>query len=208
MSARLRHATAGAHRALEATPLATALAQGRLTPQAYTRLAWQMWHLHTRIEPVFETASKAWAPLQMLWHPSRERASVLLSDLRALDAGAMPPIHASVSDVVDRVANIAVACPWVVVGPVYVLEGSRLGSMVVGRAVAQAWGAPANAAGLGYHRPPPAGWWAETVRALDALPLGSSEVDQVCGAAVLLMEALRRLYSQLTVDHASSGVPA
>lgn len=165
-----------------------------------------MWHLHRGVEPAFERAASAWPALRTAWQPSRARLPLIEADLRVLGVGGPPPVHPAVAEALARIDLVSAQRPWAVVGPLYVLEGSRLGSTIVGRAVARGWGViPAPGIGLDYHLPPPAGWWASTVAALDALALDACASADACEAAVALMTSLRHLYIDLVPAMRSDG---
>lgn len=195
-SDRLRLAIAHTHRVIEATPLATALATGSLSRHAYGALASQMWHLHRLLEPIFDAAGCEWPALAALWQPSRKRLGVLDADLRVLGMIPRPAVSSVIAEVAGDIAAGAATRPWSVVGAIYVLEGSRLGSTIVGRALADGWGVTLSpGAGLDYHLPPPAGWWKATVQALDGLPLDAYALTDACEVATALMGGLLTLYT-------------
>jgi heme oxygenase len=205
---RLRIAVSPVHRALEGTALARAMAAGDVSPAAYATLARQTWHLHADVEPQLARAARAWPALEELVDPSHDRAALLATDLRYLAPDDATPAHPAIIEACARVRVDVEMRPWTAAGPLYVLEGSRLGSAVLLRALAAGWGVPATAGvGLDYHLPPSAGWWASTVRSLEALPLNASQVDDICASASALMHSLWCLYQDLKpadVDAASA----
>lgn len=195
---RLRTAVSPVHLALEATALARLMADGRVSRATYAPLARQTWHLHEGVEPQWGLAAQAWPALGALVGPSRDRAARLAADLRYLAPGDATPAHPAIAEACARVRADVEAGPWTAVGSLYVLEGSRLGSAVLLRALAAGWGvAPTVGVGLDYHLPGPAGWWASTVRGFEALPLSPSQVDDICAAACALMQSLWCLYEDL-----------
>ena len=114
----LRHATAAAHTALEATPLMQAVTQCVPSPAVYGAYLAGHWRVHAALEPLLADC------LPPSWTAGRlDKAGWLLADLQALGA---TPGAAPVS--APRFDSQAEA-----LGAMYVLEGATLGLGVVGR---------------------------------------------------------------------------
>ncbi|MDZ7790977.1 MAG: biliverdin-producing heme oxygenase [Xanthomonadales bacterium] len=120
---RLRSATRAAHHALDHHPLLQRLVKSDLTREAYAQSLQAIYAAHAELEArVLESQWHRRSPLEL-----HARSELLRRDLDELGRR---PIEPSV----ERFARAQSESEWL--GQVYVLEGSRLGSVViVGRVV-------------------------------------------------------------------------
>ncbi len=193
---RLRSAIADAHTAIEATPMAVAMIDGTVTREAYGDWLVDMHHLHGALEDAL-----ADCPLAVgLFDPVEMTRSRLIDRDRAVfptDPLAVP--HESITRLAAEFAEWRAVAPWKLIAPLYVLEGSRMGSMVLVRHLSRAFGiAPQAGAGLDYHldgiatRPQK---WGQFRAKLATVPLTTEQQADVCAAAVAVMEGLHERYS-------------
>lgn len=193
---RLRAAIAGAHTAIEATPLAAAMIGGTITREAYAGWLSEMHHLHIALEDALADCPQAAG----LYQPDEMTRSRLLDrDRAAFGRDAFGTPHEAIGELCERFADWREAAPWRLLGALYVLEGSRMGSMALARPLAKAFDvAPQPGAGLDYHlegiatRPQK---WQQFRAALAGLPLSDAQQADVCSAAVTVMVGLCELYS-------------
>jgi heme oxygenase len=193
---RLRSAIAGPHTAIEATPLAVAMIGGTITRDAYGHWLAEMTHLHAALESALADCP----PAVGLFDPAEMTRTRLLDRDRAVFEGdefAAP--HDAVRELAERFAEWRETAPWKLLGALYVLEGSRMGSMALLRPLAKAFGlSPQPGVGLDYHldgiatRPQK---WQQFRAALAAMPLNEEQQADVCSAAVTVMVGLCELYS-------------
>lgn len=205
LTARLREAIADLHVRIERLPLSAALIGGRVPRLDYLRLLGQLFWVHAKLE----SELPAHAATRDFFRPTMARAEVILNDLRALGrAGTgprLPPTQTLVTDL-DCCARHA---PVSLLGALYVLEGSRMGSMMLVKPLAEALHQPAAPGhGLDYHldgmaeRPRT---WQGFKAALSAVPLTEQDQHQVVNAAVLTMAGLYEIYAAVG---AAGAVPA
>jgi hypothetical protein len=97
--------------------------------------------------------------------------------------------------------------PAALVGALYVLEGSRMGSMMIGRQLAKAWQIPpVPGQGLDYHLDGIAtrgAEWKAFRAAVDTHPAVQAVAEAVLQLATATMDGLLVLYSGLPVAEAS-----
>lgn len=191
---RIRVALQETHVRLEGTPLAAELVRGSISRAAYVRLLKQLLPLHV----AFERAAALNPCLPGLFIPSVMcREDALRRDLDALSAENEP------EDSIDWAQGLTPHLAewkdsWALAGPLYVLEGSRMGSMMIAGALARALGVPVQpGTGLDYHlegsaeRPHV---WRRFKEALDAVAPSGAAADEIVEAAVVTMDAMLHLY--------------
>ena len=198
---RIRAALAPAHDAVERTQFAAAMAAGTIGRREYVVGLGQLLHLHAGLEAALTDAPPE---LAALYDPARMRRTPLIArDLAALGAEpAASPVPA-VAGVVDAFFRWAAESPWALAGPLYVVEGSRMGSMFLARSLANAFGVTTDpGAGLDYHadglatRPKD---WQHFRATLSGLDLSEAKRIEVIRAAGTTMDALVELYDGLPV---------
>ena len=114
----LRHATAAAHRALEATALMGSVSAGVPSRETYVAYLLGHWRVHAGLEPALAARLPAtWASGRLL------KTTWLQDDLRALGQ----PLHAAPAPA------CAIGSQAQALGVMYVLEGATLGLSVVTR---------------------------------------------------------------------------
>jgi heme oxygenase len=195
---RLKHAIAANHARIESLPLTTAMVAGELPREAYLGLLSELEAVHEPLEAEFERHA-AHVPV---YRPAMARAELLRRDRAALggDPLAAEPLPET-RGLVERVREWADATPWALLGVLYVFEGSRMGSMVLGRRLSASLGVPAAPGhGLDYHldgaadRPRA---WGRLKGELDALPLTPAQQGDVVAAAAETMDRLCAVYAAL-----------
>jgi heme oxygenase len=196
----LRLAIGSLHQSIEQTPLARAMLHGTLDLTTYVWWLSQMNVVHLGVEEAIrESAYFQDRPL----FRSIDRSSVIVRDLVALNASACHQIESCVLDFVANVEEWALASPWKLLGVLYVLEGSRMGSLVLAKPVARSLGLqPALGVGLDYHleaaaqRPQ---LWQQFRGTLTMLDLSHEQRCEVEAAAVATMSCLHELYQTAPV---------
>lgn len=196
LSTTLPAAICSSHQRIEQLPLAKAMADGSLTRSVYCQLLTQLREIHLALEEQLE----AEPGLADLYQPGMARAGDIQADLEYLGAPSgyvetVPPTSAFT----DKVRQEWSGRPAALAGCLYVLEGSRMGSMFLARPLARALGvSPTPGNGLDYHvrdmerRP---ALFKQFKAQLDALPWQDRDADELSAAAVATMEALYALYA-------------
>jgi heme oxygenase len=209
----IRSALAADHAAVEATPFARAMVSGRIAPADYAAGLAGLYHLHAALEGGLGEAAGRCPEVAAVYDPDRMARSPLAArDLAALGAPPAGEPGPAVARLARRFADWAAGAPWALLGPLYVLEGSRMGSMVLVRSLAPALGVDRRpGAGLDYHldgiatRPQD---WQVFRAALAGLPLTPAQRADVLAAAVATMGGLLELYAALPVAAPEAAVTA
>ncbi|QDV04609.1 Heme oxygenase [Planctomycetes bacterium Poly30] len=143
----LRATIAGEHTSIEQLAVARAMVEGTIERETYLTLLQHMLALHTVVESDVLPALP-----ESIASPSMARVPALLRDLAAL-GGARKPMDAGSVDRIARFgSSLATETPLALLGVIYVLEGSRMGSMVLYEPLARALSIqPSPGAGLDYH---------------------------------------------------------
>jgi len=200
---RIRQALAPAHAQVELTPFAQALAGGRVGQAEYVAGLRQMGYLHEALEAALADAAPRHPGVAALYDPVKmDRAASIARDLGVLGEGPIDAPAAPAARLAAAVAGWAAAKPWALLGALYVVEGSRMGSMVLARSVGKALGRDPRQPGTGldYHadglatRPHD---WRQFRQALADLPLTEAEAEDVCAAAADTMDGMVELYAAL-----------
>lgn len=193
----LKQATAEWHDRTEALPLAVAIARGQITRPTYGRLLQALYALHEAYEPHLLRE----LPNPDLVRPDMVRAAVLADDLRAF--GVPPdrnPGPWTGTWLVD-LTTLAQAEPWAWLGALYVFEGSRLGSLHLGPALARGLGVPPRpGCGLDYHLAGAAErmvHWRQFKDQVNALPLLPSARAAMVAAAQRTFAAVYAVYDAI-----------
>jgi heme oxygenase len=196
---RVRQLLGPTHAAIEQTDFARAMIGGTIDRAAYCRGLAQLAHLHAAVEEAL-AAHPEFAVLYRAADMSRTDA--IACDLVALGHFPDDPTDATAA-VCSLVAGWSSAAPWRLVGALYVLEGSRMGSMALVRPLSQALAVEIRpGAGLDYHltgiatRPQT---WQQFRGILAALPLTDAQQQAVCDGATATMDALHALYAAFPV---------
>jgi len=191
----LRQETAALHAEIESLPIAIAMAAGRVERRPYTRLLQGLLPVHQALE-----GACARQPQIPLAQPGSSRVAALRRDLAYL--GATPrrgpwPALARAMDVWGE------AYPAALIGAVYVLDGSRMGSAFLAPRLAQALGVPATlGVGLDYHLADAEGFpraWKRYKQQLDALGLDDSACEAVVEGARATFRGMIDLYAAVPV---------
>lgn len=207
---RLRAALAPAHDVVERTPFAVAMAGGRLSRAEYATGLGPLARLHAALEAAL-SPNRDSPVVAAVYDPARmARSPLLAADLAVLgEPAAVPAADAVIDELARRLGEWGRATPWALVGPLYVVEGSRMGSMLLARSLSAGFGVkPEPGVGLDYHvagmatRPAD---WQRFKAAVNALPLTPAEADDVVAAATATMDALVAMYAALP---APDPVPA
>lgn len=199
---RIREAIATDHAAIESTPFALAMTSGKIDIDVYAAGMRELYHVHASLEASLAVALPISPEVSAAYDPTRmTRSDLITMDLSAL--GVLPPGEPSavVAGFAAEIGEWATSRSWALLGPLYVLEGSRMGSMVLVRSLAPALAAecrPGN--GLDYHlagiatRPQD---WQRFRSTISGLKMTDAQQADVLGAAITTMQMLVSLYADL-----------
>ncbi|MFQ3592039.1 MAG: biliverdin-producing heme oxygenase [Gemmataceae bacterium] len=190
---RLKQAIAETHDAIEALPVSKAILEGRISRATYRELLSQLWYVHADLERLLLTARDLVGLVERTMH----RTNAIVADLTALEMD-IAPIQPTTTRTLHAMRAAAQASPWAVLGCLYVLEGSRMGSMVLVKPLSFALKVELRpGCGLDYHlegmesRPRD---WAAFKGRLSALELDDDQIQHTLQGAQLMMQGLYAIY--------------
>ena len=200
----IRQTVAPAHDAVEQTGFARAMVSGRITRDEYVVGLNELAHLHAALEANIEAVRPDCPELAGLYDPATTARTPLLDrDLSAFGSARTATAGSVVARLADRFAVWQRESPWALLGPLYITEGSRMGSMFLAKSLAKAFGlVPTDGVGLDYHvhgmATRPADW--KRFRAtLADLSMGEGKHADVVRAADETMDAIVAMYAGLPV---------
>ncbi len=203
---RIRAAISRAHESIERTPYSIAIMSGSIGISDYAVSLAQLHEIHQALEAAApNSAFSDFFDNEMLRTPAIKR-DLSFWGVRLADLTIMPETQTITQLIRTSVASDPVS----LLGFIYVLEGSRMGSLVIVKPLSAAFQvAPHDGQGLDYHtdgaRKTPgrlAAWKAR----VGQLGLTESDVTIMEAAAVGLMESLTSLYAKLPASEASSFI--
>ncbi len=197
----LRQSIASLHTSIEATPLASVMINGTIAKPAYSQWLFQMKSIHHNLEQAlsFTTA------LGGLYDPqTMNRSEILKQDAEALQFEDDETLHAAVEAFVATLHDWSAESPWKLLGVLYVLEGSRMGSLALVRPLSKALGvALQKGTGIDYHldgaAQRPQIWQAFRAK-LAQFPLTPEQMVEVQSAACHTMSVLHDMYANTDVS--------
>lgn len=202
---RVRQAIEPSHQAIEQTEFSKSLMDGRITRSAYCQYLTQMWHIHSQLEHTLPGC----ATVGHYFEPSMIRTPALERDLVALDSAvASQETMKCTQKIEQQLQGWSRSAPFALLGCCYILEGSRMGSLMIGRALIKALRLEASPvdgcpAGVEYHLLDAA----QTPRrvknlkaAIDAASLTDAQEQELTLGTCAFMSMLNELYHQLPVQ--------
>ena len=191
LTAQPRAATGPAHAQIEELPLSRAMAAGTVDREEYVRLLQHLFAAHMAWEP---HAAKS-----PIWSDEMARIDAISRDLAALGAETSPLNHPEVGIWMAALRERAEVHPEVWLGVIYLFEGSRMGSLMLARPLAQALGVlPLPGHGLDYHLDGAAGRgprWNRFKTAVDSLTLSIPQQQAVTWGAVVTFQMMYDIYA-------------
>ena len=203
-SQQLREAIQSSHADLESLPFAAAMARGKITRSEYRYALGQLYYVHQGAELEW----KRFPELNVIYSEKMDRTEDILNDLSALGAKKLESPLPQVRDLVRFYQELSKRDPWTLLGVLYVLEGSRMGSIVLALPLSKALQVsktPGN--GLDYHltglevRPHV---WKNFREKFDNLPLTDSQSQEVIRTAEEMMKHLYKIYAQFPASKANA----
>lgn len=193
----IRAAIAQLHEAIEQTPFSMALMRGQLDAESYCSSLTQMWHIHAALERAsLKPEIARFFSKEVVRTPAIERDLAHWSyPLRGSD------VFQVTKETVTRMAELSERQPLNLLAHIYVLEGSRMGSMIIAKPLAASLGVlPIEGRGLDYHtedmRQTPARFGAFKGR-IDAAITDERQVSIIAETAVDFMRSLNSIYQLL-----------
>ena len=192
---RIRAEMAVIHAQIDRSPMAAALVSGQIDREAYGLLLSAMFDLHCAFEEALTQATNLPA---MYRDAGYYRADDIQRDLKQLGITDIEPAPEAVANMIESIREWPTTSPWKLLGALYVFEGSRMGSLVMAKSLARAFGlTPAPGQGLDYHvagaatRPQT---WMAFRQSINALQLCEADQADVLAGAVETMTAMNDIY--------------
>ena len=196
----IRAAISESHAAIEKTDFSKAMLSEYIHPLDYARGIAQLWYVHNALESGIGKN----ADLESFFTPEMVRTPTILRDLSSLG------YHLDSLDVLLETRTIVATLqswsndlPFALLGCVYILEGSRMGSLVIAKFLSKAIGnEPGSFRSIEYHTE---GASATPMRVrnlkeqIERSELSQERADAVKLGAVEFMNLLNDLYNALPV---------
>jgi heme oxygenase len=191
----LRTAISQLHQDIERTPLASAMMQSTLNRSTY---AWWLYQIHS-IHEVIESLVRELPFFEQLpLVRAMDRTKDAAADIAELNVSGCHYNESYVEQFLTDLESGAATKPWKLLGAVYVLEGSRMGSLMLAKPIARALGVPPQMnVGLNYHlegaaeRPR---LWQMFRGSLAQLSLTTEQQAEVQEVAIATMSCLYEMY--------------
>ena len=197
----LRQSIASLHTSIEATPLACVMINGTIAKSVYSQWLYQMMSIHQNLEQALTSTKK----LGDLYDPhTMNRSEILKQDAEALQLDVDETSHTDVEAFGATLHNWSAESPWKLLGVLYVLEGSRMGSLALVRPLSKALRvALQKGTGIDYHldgaAQRPQIWQAFRAK-LAQFPLTPEQMIEVQSAACHTMSVLHDMYATTDVS--------
>ncbi len=206
---RVRQAIDPAHQAIEQTEFSKSLLDGRITRANYCQYLTQMWHIHYQLEHKMPMCT----PVANYFTYEMIRTSAIARDLFAM--GSIVELQTRLPEtqrIEEQFATWANTMPFALLGCLYILEGSRMGSLVIGRALIKSLHLVADQAtqfapGVEYHLHNASQTPKRVMQlksAIDAANLSAAEELELTTGACVFMDMLNALYQKLPVQSSPS----
>ncbi len=196
----IRAAISESHVAIEKTDFSKAMLSDYIHPMDYARGISQLWYVHNALELGIGKNDV----LESFFTPEMVRTPTIVRDLSALGyrLDSMDALLET-QTIVATLKSWSKDMPFALLGCIYILEGSRMGSLVIAKFLSKALGnEPGSFRGIEYHNE---GASATPMRVrnlkeqIERAELGQERADAVKLGAVEFMSLLNDLYSVLPI---------
>ena len=196
----IRAAISESHVAIEKTDFSKAMLSEYIHPMDYARGITQLWYVHNALESGIAKN----AVLESFFTPDMIRTPTIVRDLSALGyrVDSMDALLET-RTIVATLQSWSKDLPFALLGCIYILEGSRMGSLVIARFLSKALGnQPGSSLGIEYHTE---GASATPMRVrslkeqIERAELSQSQADAVKLGAVEFMSLLNEMYNALPI---------
>lgn len=208
LAAQIREAMMSTHDAIEKLPIADAMAKGTVAKEDYVRLLVQLQAIHGTLETLLQEHHSS--------HPlvTKEvfRVDSIQNDLEYLKSDSFGndfPLEET-GNMQATLESWSKTEPIRLLGALYILEGSRMGSMVLARSLSRGFQVPMQLGnGLDYHlagmseRPVK---WVQFKTIFSNLPFSESDKSLIVDAAIGTMKLLYEVYQAAQTQHEAVAV--
>lgn len=198
----VRTAISESHQQIELTPFSKGMMDGSISRSNYANGLAQLWYIHGELERLAQEDKNVstYFTLEMI------RTSTITRDLEALGFG-IDLFHKMPETVciTNQLRSWAIQQPFALLGCIYILEGSRMGSLVIAKPLSKTLGlTTGDNKGIEYHTEG-ATQTPMRMRAfkdkIDHAGLDTGRVNELTEGAVRFMELLNSLYSALLPEN-------
>jgi len=196
----IRAAISESHAAIEKTDFSKAMLSEYIHPMDYARGISQLWYVHNALELGIGKNTD----LKSFFTPEMVRTPTIVRDLTALGyrLDSMDALLET-QTIVATLQSWSKDLPFALLGCIYILEGSRMGSLVIAKFLSKALGnEPGSSNGIEYHTE---GASATPMRVrnlkeqIERAELSQERADAVKLGAVEFMNLLNDLYGVLLI---------
>ena len=196
----IRAAISESHAAIEKTDFSKAMLSEYIHPMDYARGISQLWYVHNALESGIGKN----ADLESFFTPEMVRTQTIVRDLTALGyrLDSMDALLET-QTIVATLQSWSKDLPFALLGSIYILEGSRMGSLVIAKFLSKALGnEPGSSRFIEYHTE---GASATPMRVrnlkeqIEKAELSQERADAVKLGAVEFMNLLNELYNALPI---------
>lgn len=189
LTTQIKNSIAELHHALESTSLARAMVAATITREQYQILLSQMLHIYECLE-----SRVSLNPIcSNLDIPAISRSSLIRNDLKVLGLSEISSYPET-----DSLLNLIEQQEIGLLGVLYVLEGSRMGSLILSKTIAQALAVPVRpGSGLDYHLAGASSRvadWQKFRDIIDNLELTLNQCQTIIDVAKQTMQYLLQIY--------------
>jgi heme oxygenase len=198
----VRSAISASHFQIEQTAFSKGMLDGSMTATNYARGLVQLWHIHS----ILETCATLSPKIKGFFTNEMIRTGTIRRDLHAFgyDLNSFEQMLETTA-IVDQLKDWALESSYAILGCIYILEGSRMGSLMIAKPLGQTLRlAPGEVAGIEYHTEGAAGTpmrLRSFKEKVDQAGLGTEAEAQLIEGAVRFMDLLNALYAALPMDN-------
>jgi len=189
----IREAVQELHQQIDSTYLAFRMMHGIISKSEYSWVLTQLYYLHQFLEPTWQADSTLSKFFDLKKH---SRLQSIRADLNLLVNGDMPAVAGTTQNLHQQISIMYQENPIALIGVLYVLEGSRLGSVYLTEPLMNALSLQ-DTTGASFFLCTPEPWYKdwyrfkESINQLDDLP---RQFESIKAAAVNTFEGMIEIY--------------
>jgi heme oxygenase len=198
----VRSAISASHFQIEQTEFSKGMLNGAMTAINYSRGLVQLWHIHRALE----SCATLCPEVSDFFTEEMVRSETIRRDLQAFGFSTDTfEQMIETTAIVEQMKDWALESPYSILGCIYILEGSRMGSLMIAKPLGKTLGiASGEVAGIEYHTEGASGTpmrlrtFKEKV---DQAGLGVTAETELTQGAVRFMDLLNTLYAALPMEN-------
>lgn len=198
----VRSAISGSHFQIEQTDFSKGMLDGSMTVTNYSRGLVQLWHIHSTLE---SCATKR-PEVSGFFTKEMVRSETIQRDLQAFGfrTDNFEQMIETIA-IVEQLKEWALEKPYAILGCIYILEGSRMGSLMIAKPLRKSLGLTSgDVTGVEYHTEGAAGTpmrLRSFKEKVDQAGLGDAAETELIQGAVRFMDMLNMLYAALPMNN-------